>query len=159
MKSKNDKILPLALALIALALSFSVIQPAKGAAFLPTGALNIAREDHTATLLPNGKVLVAGGHDINYDPLSNAEIYDPTTGKWTATGRLTTARFNHTATLLPNGKVLVVGGNDKNYNPLSSAEIYDPGTGTWVGTGALIDASYNHTATLLPSSLLKKGCF
>ena len=64
--------------------------------------------DHTATLLPIGKVLVAGGS--NGSDLSSAELYDPASGTWTATGSLGTARSFHTATLLPNGKVLVAGG-------------------------------------------------
>ena len=64
---------------------------------------------HTATLLPNGKVLVAGGYDSS-GTLASAELYDPASGTWTATGSLATARVCHTATLLPNGKVLVAGG-------------------------------------------------
>ena len=74
-----------------------------------TGSLGTARDGHTATLLPSGKVLVAGGR---YDraTLSSAELYDPATGTWTATGSLGTARYDHTATLLPSGKVLVAGG-------------------------------------------------
>ena len=66
---------------------------------------------HTATLLPNGQVLVAGGDGIT-GHLATAELYDPATGMWTATGSMATARFFHTATLLPNGQVLVAGGFD-----------------------------------------------
>ncbi len=66
---------------------------------------------HTATLLPNGKVLVAGGFGSS-GPLASAELYDPATGPWSPTGSLATARYVHTATLLPNGKVLVAGGDD-----------------------------------------------
>ncbi len=68
-----------------------------------------AHWSHTATLLPDGKVLVAGG---NYDTviLATAELYDPATGRWTATGSMAEERHSHTATLLPNGKVLVAGG-------------------------------------------------
>ena len=77
--------------------------------FSDTGSLNIPRFRHTATLLPNGKVLVAGG-DNGSGELSSAELYDPTSGTWTPTGSLNTARESHTATLLPNGKVLVAGG-------------------------------------------------
>ena len=72
-----------------------------------TSSLHATR--HTATLLPNGQVLVAGGHG-NGRLLASAELYDPATGTWTATGSLATARGYHTATLLPNGKVLVAGG-------------------------------------------------
>ena len=89
-----------------------------------------ARWYHTATLLPNGQVLVAGGNDIFNNKLSSAELYDPASGLWTATGRMTTERIDHTATLLPNGQVLVAGGyNSRAY--LSSAELYDPATGLW----------------------------
>jgi Kelch motif len=71
-------------------------------------------------LLPNGKVLVAGGSDFNFNPLASAELYDPASGTWTATGSLNTARFLQTATLLPNGKVLVAAGRDINGGVLAS---------------------------------------
>jgi len=67
-----------------------------------------ARENHSATLLPNGKVLIAGGYGTN--GLSTAEVYDPATGAWAPTGAMTTNRYYHTATLLFSGKVLVTGG-------------------------------------------------
>ena len=109
----------------------------------PTGSLITARSGHTATLLQNGTVLVAGG-------APRAEIYDPATGTWTSTGSLITARAGHTATLLANGTVLVVGGTGTVQGPLSSAEIYDPGTGSWKATGSLATARSGNTATLLP---------
>src|SRR5260370_36005306 len=84
--------------------------------FNNTGSLNTARYDHTATLLPNGKVLVAGGNTSS-GVLSSAEREDTARGAWTATGSLNTARYNHTATLLPNGKVLVAGGSSKIDSP------------------------------------------
>src|ERR1700693_913246 len=75
-----------------------------------TGSLHSSRSFHTATLLSNGKVMVAGGGtDMGY--LSSAELYDPATGLWTATGNLNVPRGVHTATLLPDGKVLVAGGD------------------------------------------------
>ena len=88
--------------------SAELYDPASGT-WTATGSLATARDYHTATLLPNGKVLVAGGVD-NTDVLASAELYDPASGTWTATGSLATARYYHTATLLPNGKVLVAGG-------------------------------------------------
>ena len=116
--------------------------------FSATGAMLYPRYGHTATLLPNGKVLVAGGR-AKSDPRASAELYDPATGLWTETGKLTYARYYHTATLLKNGKVLVVGGHaDK--DPRASAELYDPATGLWTETGKLTYARYYHTATLLP---------
>jgi N-acetylneuraminic acid mutarotase len=91
-----------------------------------TGKMALARVDHTATLLQNGKVLVAGGSSN-----LSAELYDPATGRWSVTGSMSTARFGHTATLLQNGKVLVVGGSTD-----TNAELYDPATGEWSVTGA-----------------------
>jgi hypothetical protein len=114
-----------------------------------TGNLTTARSGQTATLLPNGKVLVAGGV-ITGGQTGSAELYDPASGTWTTTGSLAVARYNHTATLLPNGKVLVTGGYDGN-NVFANAELYDPASGTWKGTGSLATARYGHTATLLPN--------
>ena len=116
-----------------------------------TGNLNAARELHTATLLQNGLVLVAGGGtDICCeDILVTAELYDPVTHTWSVTGSLNTSRFSHTATLLENGMVLVVGGFDSPSFPSASAELYDPARGTWTATGSLNTARYAHTATLL----------
>ncbi len=81
-----------------------------------TGSLATARNYHTATLLPNGKVLVAGGLATS-GRLASAELYDPATGSWSPTGNLATARYRHTATLLPNGKVLVAGGHEWQRQP------------------------------------------
>src|SRR5438034_1166083 len=114
--------------------------------WVPTGSLVTARARHTATLLPNGKVLVAGGS--NGPALSSAELYDPASGTWTATGSLGTARERPTATLLPSGKVLVAGGDDIGRTGLSSAELYDPASGTWTATGSLGTVRFRHTATL-----------
>src|SRR2546422_45945 len=83
-----------------------------------TGSLVTGRYVATATLLPSGKVLVAGGFNGGY--LASAELYDPVAGTWSATGSLATGRYIHTATLLTNGKVLVAGGY--NAGPLASAE-------------------------------------
>jgi len=112
-----------------------------------TGNLANPRGQHTATLLPNGKVLVAGGVDASYIALNTAELYDPALGTWTATGSLVDARNFHTATLLPDGRVLVTGGN----NAIPSAELYDPALGTWTATSSLVNARFEHTATLLPN--------
>jgi N-acetylneuraminic acid mutarotase len=114
--------------------------------------LNAARDYYeTATLLPNGKVLLAGGSGTN-DFIANCDLYDPESGTWTKTGALNIPRSEHTATLLPNGKVLVAGGRGATYpNELSSAELYDPESGTWTVTGSMNDARYDHSATLLPN--------
>jgi Kelch motif len=110
--------------------------PGDVSSWTSTGELNIGRYAHTATLLPDGKVLVAGGagSDTCFTPTSSAELYDPDSGTWTPTGSLNTARFGHTATLLLNGLVLVAGGYGAGY--LNSAELYDPATGTWHPTGS-----------------------
>ena len=87
-----------------------------------TGLMSVPREYHPATLLLNGKVLVAGGGGQN-GPLDSAELYDPGTGSWTAAGNMITGRYGHTATLLPDGRVLVAGNNN------DRPELYDPGSG------------------------------
>lgn len=118
-----------------------------------TGNLQAPRfVGHTATLLTDGKVLVAAGAGwFDNIPLNSAWLYDPATGKWSATGNLITTRRLHTATLLPDGKVLVAGGFTGLTGTvfLSSAELYDPSTGSWSETGKLNTHRYGHTATLL----------
>jgi hypothetical protein len=116
--------------------------------WVPTGSLNIARSNYTATLLADGRVLVVGGYSyVDYNNLSSAELYDPATGTWGSTGSLNISRSGHTATLLANGKVLVVGGDQAG----NGAELYDPSSGTWSVTGSLNIARSGHTATLLQS--------
>jgi large repetitive protein len=117
-----------------------------------TGSLGTGRFGHTATLLPNGKVLVAGGEVSSTNALSSAELYDPGTGTWTATGSMGSRRSEHTATLLPNGLVLVAGGRNSSFSStdgLSSAELYDPVAGVWAPAAQLASGRNRHTATLL----------
>jgi len=111
--------------------------------FSPTGKMTVARADHTATLLPDGRVLIAGSAG------TASEIYDPATGRFTVTANMATARSRYTATLLNNGKVLIAGG----YGPtaaLASAEFYDPSTGTFLPAGNMNTARFGARATLLP---------
>ena len=117
-----------------------------------TGSLLAARAQHTATLLPNGKVLVSGGLDSSgVSVLASTELYDPAAGTWMPTGALITARYAHTATLLPNGHVLVSGGlNAYNGQGVVIAELYDPVAGLWISTSDITIARAFHTATLLP---------
>ena len=140
--------------------------PATGA-WEPTGDLHDARMEHSATLLPNGKVLVAGGSTMLVGPagrtvVGSSELYDPTTGSWVPAGTLNQARFDHTATLLTGGTVLVTGGaNDQHdLHPVATTEVYDPsqGTnGTWTPAGGMDSCApdpscagrVGHTATRL----------
>ena len=134
--------------------------PAAGT-FAAGGAMTTVRYQHTATLLPGGKVLITGGLG-NSPPVetTSAELYDPATGTFSATGSMTVARLFHTATLLGSGKVLLAGGmNDGGLGSLSegpgapvvTAELYDPATGTFATTGNMTAGMANHTATLLPN--------
>jgi hypothetical protein len=83
-----------------------------------TANMNVARCGHAESVLPNGKVLVAGGA-TPLDPLRNAELYDPSTGNWTNVEYMHDIRCDHTATLLLNGYVLMAGGGT------NSAELYN----------------------------------
>src|SRR5207302_1098962 len=142
----------IAFPLLLLGAALVLVQPCAGQSetWSETGSLITARAQHTATLLPNGKVLVTGGTN-NCCVFASAELYDPAAGSWTATGSLATARDHHTATLLPDGKVLVAGGYGGDGAYLASAELYDPASGTWAATGSLANKRYVHTATLLPN--------
>jgi hypothetical protein len=103
----------------------------------------------TATLLPNGQVLIAGGVAHEGASSATAELYDPATGGFALTGGLLTGRARHTATLLHDGKVLIAGGIDKDGKPIRAAELYDPASGKFLSTGNLVEARFDHTATLL----------
>ncbi len=119
-----------------------------------TGRMIQARDRQTATLLPDGRVLVAGG-GADGTELAAAELYDPRTGSWTATASMADARMMHSATLLRDGTVLVAGGfscreRDRDCAPLASAELYDPRTGSWTATGNMIAGGSARAAMLLP---------
>ncbi|MDQ4134320.1 MAG: hypothetical protein M3179_14225 [Actinomycetota bacterium] len=110
-----------------------------------TGSMNVRRALHSAVLLPDGKVLVAGGRWCPNAPpatcdftfrTATAELYDPSTGTWTPTGNMNQARHTTTAVLLQNGLVLVPGGFTDNGNGFNG-DLYNPATGTWVLTGNL----------------------
>ncbi len=117
--------------------------------FQPAGSMNVARSEHTATLLLDGRVLVAGGQNDNGVAIGSAELYDRATGKWTNTGSLGNARQNHTATLLPSGLVLVAGGGLSPFgDTTATAELYNPTTGAWTPTGSMNTPRELHTAAV-----------
>ena len=137
--------------------------------FVATGSMHTARSGATATLLNNGKVLIAGGGDLatwsHESAYASAELYDPATGKFAKTGSMIAARANATALALSDGRVLVGGGEGcsgpdhcanlaNGSNPvikdLVSAEIYDPATGKFTGTGSMTDVTQFAAAVLLP---------
>ena len=106
------------------------------------------RSGHTATLLPDGTVLVVGGTLGFGRTVASAELYDPRDGSWSTTDAPIQARYDHTATLLADGAVLLVGGVSGDA-ALASAEAYDPRSEQWSATASLAAARTRHTATLL----------
>ena len=141
-----------------------------GGTFSETGAMAVGRGDHTATLLMNGEVLIAGGFASALGIQQSAELYNPATGTFRPTGSMTMPRFGHTATLLKDGRVLIAGGGtpviplpppvcppppstapciEKLTQSTATAEIYDPSTETFTPTGNMTTARAAQTATLL----------
>jgi hypothetical protein len=96
----------------------------------------------SATLLPDGQVLIAGGEGANFNPLSSAELYDPATGKFTRTGSMPTGRAGQSATLLNDGQVLMAEGG--------VADLYNPATGKFTPTGSMLSGHAAPVGTLLP---------
>ncbi len=109
----------------------------------------------TATLLPNGHVLIVGGswcrsnRCSGFDPLASAELFDPVTETFSATGSMSIARTGHTATLLNNGTVLITGGVNPGLGSDNTAEIYDPATSGFTRVGDMARGRARHTASLL----------
>ena len=128
--------------------SAEVYDPATGRWTLVPVPMVVDRAYHTATLLGNGKVLLAGGDGNGFD---SAELYNPGSRTFTPTGSMHDERYRHSATLLPNGRVLVAGGGriidccDNN----KSVEVFNPATGTWTLLGDMKVARARHSATLL----------
>ncbi|MGO8735253.1 MAG: protein kinase domain-containing protein [Terriglobia bacterium] len=130
-----------------------VTSPMQTFRFLTT-RMTTVRVDHTATLLPNGQVLLTGGCS-NSTALNTAEMYNPTTHTFTAlSAAMTTARIGHTATLLPTGQVLIAGGFNHlaTEAPLDTAELYDPVANTFTAlTATMTTGREQQAATLLPN--------
>ncbi|HEX5504056.1 MAG TPA: kelch repeat-containing protein [Thermomicrobiales bacterium] len=119
------------------------------ASWMPAPAMSVARSWHTATLLRNGTVLVAGGLDATGGPTASVERYDPTTDTWAPAAPMTTPRAQHTATLLADGRVLVTGGRTDLAEAGSSVEVYDPAADAWTAVAPLGVGRVRHSATLL----------
>ena len=127
-----------------------------------TGTLNTPRDGFTATLLPDGEVLVAGGVSNADEALDSAELYDPFKGTWRYTGSFGGARFDHAAARLADGKVLIVGGSNDDLflAAIGGASVYDAGTGVWTNMAELSTPRAQLTATLLGSgNVLVAGGF
>jgi hypothetical protein len=133
--------------------SAEIYDPKTGKFALTSGNMMSQHAYHTATLLDNGMVLIAGGVDSTGNPSSSAELYDPAAKTFTAVSGLITARDQHTATRLAGGQVLIAGGYNSGLATLNSAELYDPVAKTFTTIvttgGSLNTARYGHTATLL----------
>ncbi len=128
------------------------------------GSMTTPRFGHTATLLPNGQVLIAGGRSSNLGTsyLATAELFNPATGTFTATGTMTSARIYHSATLLSNGLVLIAGGRADGATFLNTAELYNPATGTFTAIASTMSSAREaHTASALSDGtiLLAGGGF
>jgi hypothetical protein len=126
--------------------------------FEPTGDMSTARRYPTATLLLNGRVLMAGGYDDSNLATASAELYKTLKREFDLTGSMLVARGRHTATRLLDGRVMVAGGYDSSGSTLSSAELFDPRTGTFSATGSMTIARWRHTETgLLNGDVLIAG--
>lgn len=115
-----------------------------------TGTMNTGRLAHSATLLQNGQVLVAGGINSADLAIASAEVFNPATGQWTVTGSMLTTRYSHAAVLLPDGTVLVAGGIVSNTKGATAeAEIYNPSTGRWTRIASMGTARSSAGVALL----------
>lgn len=143
--------------------SVEIYDPA-AARWMLSGSLKVARHDHTATVLTDGRVLVTGGSNCRSncgpsDILASAELYDPSTGRWSLTQPMAFVRRDHAAARLPDGRVLVIGGNGfvagmaaggRLGQTLSSVEAFDPVAERWTAMPPLHLGRYQATPLLLP---------
>ncbi len=121
-------------------------------AFSAAGALAAARDRATASFLPDGRVLVAGGSNAADGPLASTEIFDPVTSTFAAGPSMQTSRMAHTATTLADGKIVVTGGYSDATDPGAStatAEVFDPAAMAFVPLSPLAEARHDHVAAPL----------
>ena len=129
--------------------SAEIWNPAKGTVTQTTTPMTTPRASHTATLLTNGKILIAGGIGPGSTAVNSSELFDPATGSFTPGPLMTSAHASHTATLLNDGTVLIAGGVNESGAVTAVAEIYDPVSNSFTQVSGLTYARKQHTATLL----------
>lgn len=125
-------------------LSLPIVVAEASGSWALTGSMSNKYSSYTASVLSNGKVLVAGG---NFNRA--AELYNVSTGTWSSAGQMSSVRFNHGAVVLSNGKVLVAGGSDASDKTLASVDLYDSNSGAWSAAAAMNSPRTGHTLTLL----------
>ena len=116
----------------------------------PTGDMTHSRASPTATLLRDGRVLVAGGVDESTRSLASAEVYDPDSGTWSPVGDMLHRRAFHAAVLLDDGTVLVTGGNVDEEDAIPYVEVFDPSSGSWSAVEAMDAPRQSHSMVALP---------
>src|SRR5436189_918642 len=150
--ARSAKVIKLPRPWLLLALALSVASPASAQApgtWAPIADLNQPRAEHTATLLANGTVLIAGGRDAAGQPPASAEIYDPATGGYTLLASpLPAPVWGHTATRLDDGTVLIAGGR-RGARYRRAAQLFDPASDTFAALAPMSTPRGRHTATLL----------
>jgi hypothetical protein len=114
----------------------------------PTASMRVARRDHVAALLPDGRVLVAGGIDGDGATLADAEIYDPATGAWSDAAPMPEGHRAARVVALADGRVLVSGGQ-RDTTPIAASALYDPRSEVWTSGGAMTQARHGHAAVVL----------
>jgi Kelch motif. len=137
----------LAIAILTVGAAVSLAAHGQGR-LIPAPVMSAGRFAHSATALPDGRVLVAGG-SLEEGSTKGAEIFDSDTGRFSPLPAMLTTRHSHTATLLPDGKVLIVGGYGEGTATLATAEIFDSKANSFAPTGSLLAARAGHVAVLL----------